>query len=470
MATMTPLPQLQPMADPLESYSRIVALRSALQQQQLQQQQLTSEQQLQPLRMQQQQNVLSEQQQKLQDVRAGQQAYAEWDPADGYDKLAALTIQHGGSVSSAQAISNFGLNMLKTHSEILKNEGDVGKTKVDTLQKNNDIAAGKFDALNGVSDDQLPQAFSDTLTQGLNEGWVDKQHAQLGQSIAALPADQIRSHLPLIVKSYQSESAQQEALLKAAQTRDAAANAAYKEAENKMIQQYGGASDAALDVKYNALATNQAAGRPLSPDDLAFMRGYEKRKLLTSQFKVENRPSDIGTWQLVEDPKTGAPVLFNSKTGATQPAPGIAKPGTYEKTIGAGQAALNYANAYMSSGQFSGAGDEALLEKYFELAKPSSGFRMTQNQMDMLTKSRSWMQSAEGQAYHAANGTWFPPQQRQEIVSTMGLLQATKMGGGTAAPAPGYTRIQDSKGNQHDIPTANLPAARRIDPGLQVVR
>jgi len=48
-----------------------------------------------------------------------------------------------------------------------------------------------------------------------------------------------------------------------------------------------------------------------------------------------------------------------------------------------------------------------------------------------------------------------------------------RMGGGGAGAtgaATGYTRIKASDGSFHDIPTANVDAARRIDPNLQVVQ
>jgi hypothetical protein len=95
----------------------------------------------------------------------------------------------------------------------------------------------------------------------------------------------------------------------------------------------------------------------------------------------------------------------------------------------AGKDALNYGESYLASGKFTGPGDEALQEKFFELAKPSSGFRMSSPQMNMLMSSRSWMDSAEGLAYHAQTGQWFPPKQRQEIVDTMRALVSSKSGG-----------------------------------------
>jgi hypothetical protein len=87
---------------------------------------------------------------------------------------------------------------------------------------------------------------------------------------------------------------------------------------------------------------------------------------------------------------------------------------------------LAYADTYDKSGQYTGPGDEALLEKYFELAKPSSGFRMSQQQIDLLKNSKSWKDSIVGAAYHAATGRWFPDNQRNEIIQTMRMLGASK--------------------------------------------
>lgn len=113
----------------------------------------------------------------------------------------------------------------------------------------------------------------------------------------------------------------------------------------------------------------------------------------------------------------------------------------------ASQAAMNYANDYMAGKQFTGAGDEALMEKYFELAKPSSGFRMTQPQIEMLTKAQDIMNSvvAKGKHLFSPNAPYFSPELRQQIVSTMTTLQHAKTekpataqgGGGNKPPAVG---------------------------------
>ena len=62
------------------------------------------------------------------------------------------------------------------------------------------------------------------------------------------------------------------------------------------------------------------------------------------------------------------------------------------------------------------------------------------------------------------------PNLRRQII-TNATLQSMKINtAGAGAPAAGYTRIQASDGSLHDIPTGNLPAARKIDPNLQVMQ
>jgi hypothetical protein len=141
-------------------------------------------------------------------------------------------------------------------------------------------------------------------------------------------------------------------------------------------------------------------------------------------------------------------------------AAGVQSIGGEEKagaTAQAGQDALNYAKDYMSGGKFTGAGDEALMEKYFELAKPSSGFRMTQAQIEMLQYARDLMGGTVAKAKHlfTPEAPYFSDTQRQQIVDTMNSLENAKGKSGTASPptkgteAPEGTVIQ--VGNQKQI-------------------
>lgn len=141
-----------------------------------------------------------------------------------------------------------------------------------------------------------------------------------------------------------------------------------------------------------------------------------------------------GTWSLQEDAE-GKPILLNSKTAQVQAAPGGVQPrGTaakqkaeYDKDVAGPEADLDYADNYLKNRVFTGAGDEALMEKFFDLAKPSSGFRMSQPQIDMQVKARSWMGGLEAHLRHATTGTWFSDEQRQQIADTMKQLHDSKV-------------------------------------------
>jgi hypothetical protein len=88
--------------------------------------------------------------------------------------------------------------------------------------------------------------------------------------------------------------------------------------------------------------------------------------------------------------------------------------------------ALKFANDYLASGAFTGPSDEALQDQFFQMAKPSTGFRMNQAQIDQLHNMTSWMNSVRGRLYHAKNGVWFAPEQRTQIVKTMNDLGKSK--------------------------------------------
>jgi hypothetical protein len=163
---------------------------------------------------------------------------------------------------------------------------------------------------------------------------------------------------------------------------------------------------------------------------------------LIKQKRAGAAPTEPGTFSLMEDTE-GKPVLVNNKTLEVRPAPGIQSRGTAAKTTEPARAALSYAQDYLKNGAFTGSGDEALQEKFFELAKPTSGFRMTKPQMDMLAQSRGWMGSLKAKARHALNGQWFDDDQRRQIVNTMSDLAKAKLG--TGGP-PAQTTTQGGWG------------------------
>jgi hypothetical protein len=120
------------------------------------------------------------------------------------------------------------------------------------------------------------------------------------------------------------------------------------------------------------------------------------------------------------------------------------------------EGAINFAETYQQS-VHTGPGDEALMEKYFELAKPSSGFRMTQNQMDMLQHARSWMEGTKAMAYHALTGRWFSDEQRNQIIDTMHQLADAKK---AALGEPGTAKPQTAAGGK-TLPMATIEKAAK---------
>jgi hypothetical protein len=132
----------------------------------------------------------------------------------------------------------------------------------------------------------------------------------------------------------------------------------------------------------------------------------------------------------------GSSKVVSLRPGDTIPKGAVSLSGQSGQNAKAGgadvQASLTYANDYLNSGAWTGPGDEALQDQFFNLAKPSSGFRMNQAQIDQLHNMASWMDSWRGKAYHAINGTWFAPEQRRQIVDTMNALASSK---GVTEPA-----------------------------------
>jgi hypothetical protein len=154
--------------------------------------------------------------------------------------------------------------------------------------------------------------------------------------------------------------------------------------------------------------------------------------------RLQQQKNDKGTWSVQEDP-TGKPILFNNKSGEVKDAPAaIAKPGTYQKNMGGAEESVQYAKDYLGSQNFTGPGDEALMEKFFDVAKPSTGFRMTQPQMNMLNGARDAYQGliAKGKHLLSPNAPYFDDTQREHIVKTMDdIIKAKREVRGGSAPS-----------------------------------
>jgi hypothetical protein len=187
--------------------------------------------------------------------------------------------------------------------------------------------------------------------------------------------------------------------------------------------------------------------------------------------KANAPPKEQGTWQPFEDPNTGAPLERNSVSGAVRtPQQGVARLGTFDKRMAAHQKefgsavdSLNFANDYVTAGTPSGTSDEALMDKYFDLTKPSTGFRMTKPQQDMLKQAQDAKDSIVSSAKHylAPNAPYFSPTLRNNIVQTMNEIGKARgipivNGRATLPPLPGSQAA--GGGGAIDIPAPIAPA------------
>jgi hypothetical protein len=127
--------------------------------------------------------------------------------------------------------------------------------------------------------------------------------------------------------------------------------------------------------------------------------------------------------------------------------------------------------AYVKGG--GGEGERGANEKDFDLSKGQQQIISNIAESAALINSKlaptrqNWNQTF--QPYRDADkfDNRFLTPDAKEILSRIGGQAPTMKGAG---PAKGFTRIQASDGNQHDIPNANLERARMRDKGLTVIQ
>ena len=412
--------------DLLGQYAKIQEIRAQQQQQAYQQQQMAYQQQMQPLQLQQQQNLVTQQQLQMKSQQAIAQAYID---SDGDLNQTMVRARRAG------ALPNDLLGLQQHAIQMQQELATKTKTELENISTQHDNLRGIMDPIVAADPAKQPQLWASAKQNILNDPNRATKYGVTDPS--QIPDYQSPQQVELYDAALKGGKQSVEDELKAAQTFEAT----QRGKELQLQQQYGG-TPAVEDARYTALKQQQNMGQTLSPQDQAFTQAYEQRKLLVPQYKIENRPGPQGTWSMVEGPQ-GQPLQMNTVTGEVRATPeGVQKVGTYARTTGPAQEAINYARSYVSGGKPTGPGDEGLMEKFFELAKPSTGFRMTQAQVDMLKNAQSWMGSFEAKARHATTGTWFSTTQRQQIVDTMDALAAAKgvsagAGAGAGAGAPG---------------------------------
>lgn len=147
-----------------------------------------------------QQQQVQQQQQQLNDQKAMTAAMQQWDGKDPNDLPGLILKNHG----SAQAV--FGTKTQILSQQKMLNEAD--DATLTNLAKRNDIQLGKLNTLKDIPDDQLPQAMQSLAQEGLQNKYLDAQHAQGLLRLASQGPDAIKAQLPILEKQLQGGATQ----------------------------------------------------------------------------------------------------------------------------------------------------------------------------------------------------------------------------------------------------------------------
>lgn len=315
--------QVHPGENPLDAYAKAISVRSMLQGQQLQQQQIQGAGLENQIR-----------QQQLNDVQATTQAMRDWD-GKNYDQLYPLIIKHGGSAQAVMGLKNTVAGYQEKISTIAKNDSETQAKNLDTLVKRHDQALGALQAATdeSVPDDQLATSISKAKNQQLLAGNIDQGQADgIDKILATGDPRRIRSSLDILEKSMMGA---QQIHKNALEERDTAAKE-WKEfpqlgmlvnTRNGDVKSPTGdvMSPGMMESKYVSLQAQKARGQALSDQDQAFVKGYEHMKTLVPMFNFNLQaggfqgtnplpPREQATAQAINEGRMSPPGSFALKT------------------------------------------------------------------------------------------------------------------------------------------------------------
>lgn len=191
-------------------------------------------------------------------------------------------------------------------------------------------------------------------------------------------------------------------------------------------------------MKEEADATRKASGddKPETRDFDGYLHQYDPENKLKGEHDKNGwvkigkskqdsaQPKEEGNWELIDNG-----FERNSKTGQVRPADPRAKPKGYDEkqqaqrdkyveprqdTMDTIDSSIKYVG---DTEHQSGPGDYSLMLDFQQAitSGKKSGIRFTGREQDMLTKARSWYDSAEARAHHLLYGTYFSDKQRKQI-------------------------------------------------------
>jgi hypothetical protein len=510
-----PLPELQ--VDPV---NRALTISDLLQRGQLQRQQLQQGSM--------QTQMMSQQMQDQQAMtKAMRDSLQSWDGKDYktlYGNLATNAAQNGASANAVMGVQKNALDVMDKYSTIAKNDADTGSKNIETQLKKNDMITGPLSSLATAPDNELPIRLSSTLNDLTQRGLLDPQHAQVGQQLVqqlqagTIKPDDARTQIDLYRKGFMANSqmlqeakdkaelpgqqakSTQQVLSTASQLLASSNNQGdYESNLNSMVK--SGQLPFALARLYpqqfdpNAvLKVGQTPEQQVTTAATAAQRQFTQQmavsnqQLRQAQISFEqrniNNQTALKSYQYNNTAldKVGLPIeqltqrigrLKDTIAQGTPQADALVAPELLTVMAGGQGSGLRMNEAEISrivGGRSNWQTLQASVNKWS--LNPSTANSITPAQRaqihslidvvdNKLQAKESILDSARLQLVNSDN-----PKEHQAIVygARNSLMQVD-----TGPASSGFVRIQASDGGMHDIPAANLGAARQRDPNLKVV-
>lgn len=270
LVALTVHPPEQP--DLVGQYGRLLALRNEAQEAPLRQQALQQQVQSGGLAIQGQQR-----QQASQDALMQALTESNGDLGKAYSIAA----------SSGKVLPDQLTALHQAHLTAQKTAIDLFNARGDAAVKEGDLFAGAVDAVKNAPPEARPQVYAQQLQQ-LQQLGVD-----VSQAPQQYPGDQA---LPGLVIGAQSHKAALDQVAKNAETQKnlAQANEATATANQKNAETAMGGTGAMADARFRNIEMNKRLGRPVSPEDQAFLGAYTKQKTLVPAYNFNLQANGIG--------------------------------------------------------------------------------------------------------------------------------------------------------------------------------
>lgn len=278
---------IQQPASPVEQLGKVLQIKSLMQNQQIQQQQLEL------------------QKQKVADEKATTTAMQSADPTKPtyYDDVAQAVLKNGGSATAAQAWQKHGFDIKKQISDIAMQDATTGTKNLETYLGKNKAIGDSLSVLTDpkqVPDEQLHSEALSHVNNLQQSGILDAPHAQqMTQQIQASsdPAA-LRSQIQMAANSFLGQKAiadQAKAAADLAKTQQETREKQWQKfeglgllvnTETGEVKTPGGQmmTPAMIESKYLNLQQAKNQKLPISAADQAWMKGYEHMKELVPQY------------------------------------------------------------------------------------------------------------------------------------------------------------------------------------------